>query len=111
MHSFLFVSFYPISLQGREDVTLPASLTSVGRQAFNSCGAMKTVKFNGTEKQWNAISFWEQNEDLTNTAVTFAAAKAQAGLDLRNGSLRQGKRQLGHFRHYQEIVQGRYQVI
>ena len=37
----------------------------------------RPFKLNGTEKQWNAISFGEQNEDLTNAAVTFAAAKAQ----------------------------------
>jgi len=31
-------------------------VTSIGSGAFDSCIGLKSIKFNGTKEQWNAIS-------------------------------------------------------
>lgn len=36
-------------------IVIPTSVTSIGSCAFSRCGYLKTIKFKGTESQWNAI--------------------------------------------------------
>lgn len=38
-------------------VTLPESLTSIAKEAFNGCSSMANVKFKGTPAQWASIEF------------------------------------------------------
>ena len=37
-------------------IEIPDSVTSIGYEAFSSCSGLTSITFNGTEKQWNAIS-------------------------------------------------------
>jgi hypothetical protein len=36
-------------------VTIPASVTSIGAQAFYGCSALQTINYTGTKKQWKSI--------------------------------------------------------
>ena len=45
-------------------VTLPASLTSIGENAFGECAALEKVYYAGTRAQWEALSIAEGNECL-----------------------------------------------
>ena len=36
-------------------VTLPNSVTKVGENAFDKCSKLKTVRFRGTQAQWNSV--------------------------------------------------------
>ena len=40
-----------------ESIHIPASVTSIGAQAFGYCSNLADVYFEGTRAQWNAISF------------------------------------------------------
>ncbi|MBE7082899.1 MAG: hypothetical protein E7378_04450 [Clostridiales bacterium] len=51
------------NLKSITTVTLPSSLTSIGEIAFDACDSLETIKFNGTEEQWNAI---EGIDELSN---------------------------------------------
>lgn len=45
-------------------VTIPDSVTSIGRYAFEDCTNLTSIKYRGTEEQWNAItkgSKWDYN--------------------------------------------------
>ena len=42
-----------------KSVTIPASVTEIDDGAFFECVNLKTINFEGTEEQWNAITFGE----------------------------------------------------
>ena len=48
-------AFYKCS--GLESVTIPSSVTSIGNYAFRDCSGLKSVYYEGTLKQWLAMSF------------------------------------------------------
>jgi hypothetical protein len=37
-------------------VTIPKSLTSIGKWVFGGCKALDSITFNGTIDQWNGIT-------------------------------------------------------
>lgn len=41
-------------------------MTSIGEGAFNGCGSLKTVYYNGTKEDWNKIAIDLYNTNLTN---------------------------------------------
>ena len=47
-----------------ETVSLPQSLTKVEQYAFYECGALKTVKYAGTQDQWGKVTVEEYNDPL-----------------------------------------------
>ncbi len=51
-------------------VTIPASVISIGQDAFNYLGELTTVNYRGTEEQWNAISIGSYNDSLTASTTT-----------------------------------------
>ena len=55
---------------GLESVTIPSSVTSIGQFVFTSCSNLTTVKYEGTEEQWNAIEFTEGGSGLGATEIT-----------------------------------------
>lgn len=48
-----------------ESVTIPSSVTEIGRYAFNGCSVLTDIYFNGTTEQWNAISKGDRWDDYT----------------------------------------------
>lgn len=52
-------------------VTLPSTLTSIGKYAFTQCGNLKDVDFNGTKEQWQAIRKDKGNDCLTKASIHF----------------------------------------
>ena len=37
-------------------ITIPESVTSIGKNAFSGCTGLTTINYTGTEEQWNAIN-------------------------------------------------------
>jgi tetratricopeptide (TPR) repeat protein len=66
LESYLFSECYALT-----EITLPASITTIKENAFINCESLKTVRFGGTEAQWNAITVSEGNEALLNANVVF----------------------------------------
>ncbi len=52
-------------------VEIPASVTSIGEDAFFGCDSLSEVVYGGTEEQWAAITVEEGNECLTKVPITF----------------------------------------
>ena len=53
-------------------ITIPASVTSIGGYAFDSCSNLTSVKFNGTQAQWQAITLGTGNDPLTQNTIQCA---------------------------------------
>lgn len=69
--SLSFCAFYYCT--ALEEVTLPASITSIGQYAFH-CTALATVYYAGSAEQWNAISINSNNDPLLAAEIIFADA-------------------------------------
>ncbi|MBQ8603331.1 MAG: leucine-rich repeat protein [Oscillospiraceae bacterium] len=52
-----------------ESVTIPDSVTSIEKFAFDGCYSLERVYYNGTEEQWEAISVYECNEEMTSATI------------------------------------------
>lgn len=48
------------------DITIPASVTKIGKGAFMGCNELADVYYGGTQAQWNAIEFIEDDNVLHN---------------------------------------------
>ena len=49
---------------GLTSVTIGSGVTSIGNEAFSGCTGLTSITFNGTIKQWNAVSkgyYWKNN--------------------------------------------------
>jgi len=60
-----------MNMKGITSVTIPASLTTIGADAFSGCSNLTDVYFQGTLAQWCAISF--SNDQEANPAYNGAA--------------------------------------
>ena len=61
-----------------EGITIPSSVTSIERQAFDCCGALKDVCFLGTKEQWSKIRIGRDNTDLTSATIHYIDTSATA---------------------------------
>ena len=52
-------------------VTIPASVTSIGQDAFDKCTSLTSIMFNGTQEQWNNINIKSGNDALANATIIF----------------------------------------
>ena len=52
-------------------VTIPASVTSIGQDAFDKCTSLTSIMFNGTQEQWNNINIKSGNDALANATIYF----------------------------------------
>ena len=53
-------------------VTIPNSVTSIGRSAFDRCTYLNDVYYDGSKKEWSAISIGDENSELTNATIHFS---------------------------------------
>ena len=58
--------YYSENLQS---VTLPATITEIGENAFGACSALTDVWFAGTRAEWDAITIAEGNDALLNAEI------------------------------------------
>ena len=63
-------------------VSLPATLRSVGRSAFSSCGKLTDVYYQGTQEDWSSVSVNDYNYPLTDANFHFQAIAGPCGDDL-----------------------------
>ena len=50
--------------RGLTSVTIPDSVTSIGDYSFNDCSSLTSINYKGTKEQWRAISkkrYWNYN--------------------------------------------------
>ena len=66
LESYTFSECYSLA-----EISLPASLTAIEDNVFINCESLKTVRFAGTEAQWNTITIAEGNDALLNAKVVF----------------------------------------
>ena len=52
-------------------ITIPSTVTSIDKNAFNGCTALTTVYYTGTEKEWNAINIDTANDPLISATKVF----------------------------------------
>ncbi len=53
-------------------ITIPSSVTSINFDAFKKCSALTHVYYDGTQEDWNSITFANGNECLTSATIHFA---------------------------------------
>ena len=53
------------------DVYLPRTLKTVRAKAFESCGKLTNVYFEGTQTEWTALTIGTNNEDLTEAIIHY----------------------------------------
>ena len=61
---------------GLTSITIPDSVTSIGRSAFNGCSGLTEVYYKGNENEWDKITIYSNNENLTSaTRYYYSATK------------------------------------
>ena len=73
-------------------VTLPATLTSVGRHAFFGCNSLADVYYTGSAEEWSAMAVGEGNDplisaDLTTDHVTYILGDVDGNGKVNNRDL------------------------
>lgn len=63
------------------EITLPKSLTTISQDAFETCNALTTVRYNGSETQWNTLKTNfdngnNGNQNLLGAGIVFAEESA-----------------------------------
>lgn len=71
-------------------VTIPATITEIGEEAFNGTGITE-VHFEGTKKQWNAISAPNNNKIRDSATVYCSNAILVPGKTVNNAYIKDGK--------------------
>ena len=56
---------------GLVNVTIPNSMLNISGGAFSNCNGITDVYYEGSEKQWNAITIDEYNECLTGATIHY----------------------------------------
>ena len=54
-----------------ERITIPKTVTSIGKCAFSSCDRLVDVYYTGTKEDWNKIDIGEDNDSLINATIHF----------------------------------------
>lgn len=54
------------------EITLPSTLKSIYAKSFFGCTALKSVKFNGNEAEWNAVTVGADNAPIGSATVNCA---------------------------------------
>ncbi len=52
-------------------ITIPNSVTSVYRYAFENCNSLKNVYYTGSKEEWKSIEFCEKNDCLLNATLHY----------------------------------------
>ena len=63
-------------------ITIPASLKTVGQNAFLACRKLASVRYYDSVNQWNAISVGTGNDRLLNAKIVFTEASGTCGENL-----------------------------
>lgn len=61
-----------------ESVTIPKSMKRIPQSAFGECTSLKTVIYNGTQAEWDALTILDGNECLTNAEIKCIGEDAPA---------------------------------
>ncbi len=69
------IADYAFAQSSLTSLTVPTSVTSIGRHAFNSCSSLTDVYYGGTQVQWNAISIGSNNGSLLNATIHYAQSE------------------------------------
>ena len=64
---------------GLNNITIPSSLRTVGRNAFEYCYDVRDVWYQGTEEEWNAISFGDGNIIFDGAPIHYKSVPATEG--------------------------------
>ena len=54
-----------------EYISIPATVTQIGYEAFKNCTSLKTINYGGSEADWNKIIIEEGNESLNQAKIIF----------------------------------------
>ncbi len=74
-------AFYGV--YGAENVSLPASITTIGDRAFNSThNELTDVYYSSTQENWNKVSIGSNNEQLTSATLHTATVSGTCGDNL-----------------------------
>ena len=58
-----------LNCTGLTSITIPDSVTSIGRSAFFGCAALTDVHYSGTKEQWQAIESQNGRNDSLSSAT------------------------------------------
>lgn len=64
---------YAMGTYNLETIYIPSTLKKVYFKAFTGCKSLKTVFFQGTAEEWDAIDFTDFNGELTDAEIHFNA--------------------------------------
>ena len=53
-------------------ITIPVTVTDIGRRAFQGCSLLTDVYYGGTQNQWEAVNVGSYNQPLQNATMHFA---------------------------------------
>lgn len=56
---------------GLTSITLPRTLAEIDDSAFSGCSSLETVRFSGTQSQWNNVTVGSANGDLLDARFEF----------------------------------------
>lgn len=54
-----------------EEISIPVTVTEIGCDAFKECHSLKTIRYGGSEEDWNNIIIDEGNETLAQAQIIF----------------------------------------
>lgn len=56
-------------LENLTSVTIPNSIESIEKKAFNGCSSLTDIYYNGTIEQWNEITIDSDNAEINNATI------------------------------------------